>query len=162
VSDPERPSVELQPLPEGERHRRRLDLIWELALFQAKLLADGLRDLLLFPVSIVAGLMGLIAGGDEPDQYFRRVVRLGRRSEIWINLFGQHRRGPTSDRLAQPLQHTLEAEFERGGWVRRSADRLNAVLDAANARSRARDAGTGADDDARTSPLRENDAPKEH
>jgi hypothetical protein len=128
------------------RHRRRLDLIWEAGLFQVKLLADGLRDLLLVPVSIVATLIGLVSGGDEPDRHFRQVIRLGRRMDAWINLFGQHRRGPTADRLAEPLQQTLESEFSRDGWVRRSADRFNTLLDAANARARkdavARDGAT--------------------
>jgi hypothetical protein len=118
------------------RHRRRLDLVWATALFQVKLLADGVRDLFLVPVSIAATILGLVGGGDEPDRYFRQVLRLGRRTDAWINLFGQHRRGPTADRFAAPLQQTLENEFERDGWVRRHADRFNTLLDAANERAK--------------------------
>lgn len=120
------------------RHRRRLELIFETGLFQAKLLADGLRDILLVPVSIAATLLGLIAGGDTPDRWFREVLRLGRRSERFINLFGHHRLGPTADRLAAPLRQSLESEFSKEGGVRKSADRLNSLLDSANARARAR------------------------
>jgi len=126
------------------RHQRRLGLIWEVVIFQFKLAADGVRDLLLSPISIGAALLGLIRGGDEPDQYFRRLQRFGRRSDLFINLFGHHSRGPTADRLAEPLQQTLEDEFNRGGWLRRRVDRLNVLLDDANARTRRMAAGEDA------------------
>ena len=69
----------------------RAELIRETALLQIKLLADGFRDAVLIPVSLIAALIGLLRGGDKPDREFRRVIKLGRRSERWINLFGQQR-----------------------------------------------------------------------
>ena len=66
-------------------------MIREAALLQIKLLADGFRDAVLIPVSLIAALIGLLRGGDNPDREFRRVIKLGRRSERWINLFGQQR-----------------------------------------------------------------------
>ena len=69
----------------------RLSLLREVAIFQLKLLADGLRDAILIPVSLLAALLGIIEGGENCDDKFRRVVKLGRRSERWINLFGRHR-----------------------------------------------------------------------
>lgn len=68
----------------------RAALIRESLVFQLKLLADGTRDFLLVPISLVATLIGLLRGGEEPDREFRRVLELGRQSEQWINLFGQH------------------------------------------------------------------------
>jgi hypothetical protein len=70
---------------------RRVALIRETALLQIKLLADGFRDAVLIPVSLIASLIGLLRGGDNPDREFRRVIKLGRRSERWINLFGHQR-----------------------------------------------------------------------
>ncbi len=70
---------------------RRAELIREAALLQIKLLADGFRDAVLIPISLIAALIGLLRGGDNPDREFRRVIKLGRRSERWINLFGQQR-----------------------------------------------------------------------
>lgn len=61
----------------------------EATVFQLKLLADGLRDAILIPFSLLAALIGLAEGGKNCDEKFRRVVKLGRRSEQWINLFGQ-------------------------------------------------------------------------
>ena len=69
----------------------RVRLIRESATLQLKLVADGFRDALLIPVSLVATLIGLFRGGSDCDQEFRRVIKLGRRSERWINLFGQQR-----------------------------------------------------------------------
>lgn len=63
-------------------------MIRETAIFQLKLLADGLRDALLIPFSLLAALIGLFEGGKDCDEKFRRVIKLGRRSERWINLFG--------------------------------------------------------------------------
>jgi len=59
------------------------------AVLQIKLLADGIRDAILIPLSLFAALIGLVEGGSNCDEKFRRVIKLGRRSERWINLFGQ-------------------------------------------------------------------------
>lgn len=69
----------------------RAKLIHQATVLQIKLLADGLRDAILIPVSLIAALIGLLRGGDEPDREYRRVIKLGRRSERWINLFGYQR-----------------------------------------------------------------------
>jgi hypothetical protein len=106
---------------EQAHHETRFRLIWQVLLFQFKLAADGLRDLLLVPISLGAGILGLLAGGDEPDQYFRRLLRFGRRTDIWINLFGQHRHGPTSDNLVKPLEESVYQSYRRK-WPASKAD----------------------------------------
>jgi hypothetical protein len=60
----------------------------DVIVFQAKLLVDGLRDLLLSPISIFAALIDLLVPGDDGGKRFYGVVRFGRRTERWINLFG--------------------------------------------------------------------------
>ena len=74
-----------------ESRSRRAELMRETALLQIKLLADGFRDAVLIPVSLIAALIGLLRGGGNPDREFRRIIKLGRRSERWINLFGHQR-----------------------------------------------------------------------
>jgi hypothetical protein len=69
----------------------RMQLMRDAAVLQLKLVADGFRDALLIPISFVAAVLGLLRGGDDCDQEFRRVIKLGRRSERWINLFGEQR-----------------------------------------------------------------------
>ena len=87
---------------------------------QIKLLADGMRDAMLIPISLVAAIVGLLRGGDEPEREFRRVIKLGLRSERWINLFGHHR--PLSKvHPAKSLDEVLEqAEAVVIGQIRKS------------------------------------------
>jgi hypothetical protein len=62
----------------------RFTLIRETATLQLKLIADGFRDAVLIPISLLAALIGLLRGGEDCDREFRRVIKLGRRSERWI------------------------------------------------------------------------------
>lgn len=71
-----------------EKSNPRFDLIRDTAVLQLKLVADGFRDAMLIPISIVAAFVGFLRGGQDCDREFRRVIELGRRSERWINLFG--------------------------------------------------------------------------
>jgi len=112
-------------------HSSRLQLIWDVLLFQFKLIADGLRDVLLSPISIIAGILGLVAGGDDPHQYFRRLLAMGRRSEVWINLFGGHR-GGTSDELVDPVRRRVFDEAQANPWINRAGTQLNQRLDRVN------------------------------
>jgi hypothetical protein len=66
----------------------RFPVLRDVVVFQGKLLIDGLRDLLLSPVSIFAALIDLLVPGDDGGKRFYGVVRFGRRTERWINLFG--------------------------------------------------------------------------
>lgn len=67
---------------------KRFPVLRDVIVFQLKLLVDGLRDLLLSPVSIIAALIDLLVPGDDGGRRFYGVVHFGRRTERWINLFG--------------------------------------------------------------------------
>ncbi len=65
----------------------RGQLLRDLIVFQGKLFLDGFRDLLLSPASLFLGLVDILSPrGGEPRFY--RLLRLGHRSDRWINLFG--------------------------------------------------------------------------
>ena len=136
MSEPPPQSEPLAPAPSPAPtvHTSRLQLIWDVTLFQFKLAADGLRDVLLSPISIIMAILGLVAGGDDPHQYFRRLQRFGRRTEIWINLFGlhSHRRG-TSDEMVDGIRERVFTEATSNPWLSRAAGRLNEKLDNVNA-----------------------------
>jgi hypothetical protein len=122
-----------EPDPETPPHHdARTRLVWELLVFQAKLASDSIRDLILMPVAIVAVIMGLIAGGDRPDVYFRRVQRLGRRSDLWLNLFGHRHRRPSADDIARPIEEKFLAQTKPGGRLVRGVNQVNQLLDAVN------------------------------
>ena len=119
----------------------RWTLIRDVAVFQVKLLFDGFRDLLLLPISLIAGFASLIKGGRKPSSDFYDLLRVGRRSERWINLFGaaSHLHGPASDEDRFPVEDVDEMvsrvesyvvdEYRRGGVTAQAKERLDKALD---------------------------------
>jgi hypothetical protein len=119
----------------------RWTLIRDVAVFQVKLLFDGFRDLLLLPISLIAGFASLIKGGRNPSSDFYDLLRVGRRSEHWINLFGAASRlhGPPSDEDRFPVEDVDEMvsrvesyvvdEYRRGGVTAQAKERLDKALD---------------------------------
>ncbi|MGD9388267.1 MAG: hypothetical protein PVI87_08585 [Gammaproteobacteria bacterium] len=78
--------------------KERFPVLHDVIVFQFKLIVDGLRDLLISPVSVFAALIDLLVPGDDGGKRFYAVVRYGRRTEQWINLFGAaDQPGPAGD-----------------------------------------------------------------
>ena len=115
-----------------KHHQGRMELIWTSLFFQVKLVVDGLRDLVLVPVSLIATLFGLVAGGSEPGRYFEQVLRFGRRTETWINLFGHRRGRGTSDDLISPIKDKVFQEAEANPWLQKAGTTVNRSLDQVN------------------------------
>jgi len=113
-------------------HLSRLQLLADVVVFQVKLVADGLRDVLLSPLSLVAAVVGLLTGGDQPERYFQKVIRFGRRTEVWINLFGEHDGPGTSDHLVDPLRSKVIDQAQVNPWISRAGTHLNRQLDEVN------------------------------
>lgn len=67
------------------RPRHRTAVLLRLLRFQLKLLFDGVRDLVLSPVSIGVVVIGWLLGREQ--QYFDALMRLGERTDAWLNLF---------------------------------------------------------------------------
>jgi hypothetical protein len=128
----------------------RWTLIRDVAVFQVKLLVDGFRDLVLVPISLLTGLVSLLRGGAKPGSEFYDLLRTGRRSERWINLFGAATRvhGPPSDEERFPVEDIddmvsrVEAyvvdEYQRGGVTAQAKERLDKALDSIHKKARRR------------------------
>jgi len=125
-----------------QQHGSRWQLIRDLAVFQFKLLADGLRDLIMSPVSLIAGLSGLLFFHDNPSKPFHDVLALGKRSERWINLFGAlprkrrltesmavARTGSLDDVLAR-IEQVMVEQYEKGGLTASAKSSIDFSLDA--------------------------------
>lgn len=103
-----------------EQESPRTRLLRESATLQLKLLADGFRDALLIPISIVATLIGLLRGGEDCGLEYHRVIKLGRRSERWINLFGQQkplgRSNPVGqvDSIIDQVESVVTDQYKKG------------------------------------------------
>ncbi|MGH8495540.1 MAG: hypothetical protein ACREVN_05345 [Gammaproteobacteria bacterium] len=95
-------------------------LLRDVGLFQVKLFIDGLRDVMLVPVSLIAALIDLL--GRHSSGHFYEVVRIGRRSERWIRLFSAadhlddhpHETEPeTIDQIAARMERKLRDKYPR-------------------------------------------------
>ena len=139
----------MEPTPETPRdYPDRWTLIRDLFVFQAKLLVDGFRDLLLVPASLVAGIWSLATGEkDRPGPQFYQLVGLGKQSEVWIDLFKAYENAPEEvrrehefatgnmDELVARLESYVVDEYERGGVTAQAKARIDKALDAIQSRT---------------------------
>lgn len=109
-------------------------------VFQLKLIADGFRDFLLVPIALVATLAGLLRSGKDPELEFERVLALGRQSEKWINLFGQHQpvtqAGATGsmDNLVTRAEEVLREQVRKGNVSDSAGSALERALSGVHAK----------------------------
>lgn len=129
MEDPDNSQTEPELSADDDRDKSRLQLVLDILVFQFKLAADGLRDVLLSPLSLIAMIMGLVAGGNDPYRYFRDLLRFGRRTEIWINLFGYRKHAGTSDQFIAPIKDKVISEAQTNPWISKAGGELNRTLD---------------------------------
>ena len=119
----------------------RWTLIRDILVLQVKLLVDGLRDLVLVPISLVVGIISLVKAGNTSGGEFYELLRVGRRSERWINLFGAAERvyGPAInedrfpaediDKLVSRVESFVVDEYSKGGVTHQAKNQLDRALD---------------------------------
>ena len=119
----------------------RWTLIRDILVLQLKLVVDGLRDFILVPVSLIIGIASLLKGGDSSGSQFYELLRTGRRSERWINLFGaaervygpsiEEDRFPTEDidEMVSRVESFVVDEYSKGGVTRQAKNQLDRALD---------------------------------
>ena len=118
-------------------------LIRDIAVLQVKLVVDGLRDLILVPASLVAGVISLSKTKDGvPGTEFYTLVGVGKQSERWINLFGAYKNAPPEvteqnhfgdadiDDIVSRVESFVVDEYKRGGVTAQARDRMNKAMDA--------------------------------
>ena len=116
-------------------------LIRDVAALQVKLLIDGLRDFLLVPASLIAGVLSLARSeGGRPGPEFYQLLGVGRRSEHWINLFGAMQNAPPEvvdqdgsdaadmDELIGRVENYVIDEYRRGGVTAQAKDQIDKAL----------------------------------
>ena len=116
-------------------------LIRDLIVFQFKLVADGLRDVALVPLSIAAAIISLLSTRDgKPGTQFYSLLGVGRQSDHWINLFAALRNAPEDLEVPEPFPDAdlddvvghIEAfvvdEEKRGGITAQARERLEQAL----------------------------------
>lgn len=71
--------------------------IRDFAIFQLKLLIDGLKDGAVFTVSFFAFAVDLIFRRHGERRYFYRVMRVSEKFDLWLNLHGAAIRAEAND-----------------------------------------------------------------
>lgn len=129
----------------------RETLVRDIAVLQVKLIVDGLRDFILVPISLVAGIISLFRAGDPSGNEFYNLLRVGKRSEEWINLFGAAERvpEPTDARVKFPdediddlvgrVESFVVQEYRSGGVTKQAKDHFDQILDSLNRRGKRND-----------------------
>ncbi|MEM6818804.1 MAG: hypothetical protein AAF578_08425 [Pseudomonadota bacterium] len=121
-------------------------LVRDLIVFQFKLFIDGLRDVILIPVSLVAGILSLLKPGRDAGAEFYEVVTFGKQTERSINLFEAADRMQTSsdndqipelDGLVSDVENYMRDQYDKGQFdgVR---NRLQGLIDTIDGKVRAR------------------------
>jgi hypothetical protein len=116
-------------------------LIRDVVVFQFKLLLDGLRDLVLVPASLIAGVISVVrTRNGAPGSQFYRLVGMGKQSERWINLFGAMRNAPADvvdenqfgpndiDEIVSKIETFVVDEYKRGGVTAQARDSLQKAM----------------------------------
>jgi hypothetical protein len=114
----------------------RWELLRDVVVFQLKLLLDALRDVVLSPVSLLAGAIDLFGRNSGDVSNFHRVLDFGRATDQWIDLFGSSRSEPlpvadepTFDRLVAQVESLIVDEYERGGITASAKDAIDRSID---------------------------------
>ena len=140
----------MKPTPqETDSGAARWSMLRDLGVLQFKLLVDGLRDLVLVPASLVAGIISIATTTDGvPGLQFYHLLAWGKQSEQWINLFGAvsnspeeiNQPRPFGDRDIDDIVGRLESfvvdEVKRGGVTAQAKDRLDKILSAVQRKRR--------------------------
>jgi len=132
-----------EPLEEKEPGAERWVMLRDLGVLQVKLIVDGLRDLVLVPLSLIAGVISLASSKDNrPGPQFYQLLAWGKQSEVWINLFGAVNNSPEKIEQSTPfgdrdiddivgrLESFVVDEVKRGGVTTQAKERLDKILDA--------------------------------
>jgi hypothetical protein len=75
-------------MKELQRKRDGRIILRDLVIFQIKLFLDGVKDIVLMPLSIGAAALDVLAPTGKRGRRFYAVMRAGEKYDRWLNLFG--------------------------------------------------------------------------
>ena len=127
---------------------RRWELARDVVALQLKLMVEGIRDVVLGPIGLIAGLIGAFTDSERPARLFRGVLRGSLRFDQWLRLYGAlERRGSDepAERILPPttsaddwldkIERAVIDQYEQGGLTRAAKDRIDRLLDATQGKS---------------------------
>ena len=131
------------PSESGDPPNPRNVFLRDAVVFHGKLILDGFRDVILFPVSLIAALVDLLRRDAPAGHRFYEVVHFARQTEQWINLFEAADRapnierprlnigGPSLDEFVDDVGRKLKAGHESGELSASAKAAVEQMLEAA-------------------------------
>jgi hypothetical protein len=100
----------------AEETPTRWQIFRSLLVFQYKLLIDATKDFLLSPLALAAALVDIVRPAPSSRMLFPALMRLGRKAERAINLFGRgtNEGGWTVDRLVDSVETSIRQHYQPG------------------------------------------------
>jgi hypothetical protein len=68
--------------------RRKTVVLRDLLIFQVKLAMDGLKDIVLMPLSFAAAALDIVFPGPRVGHRLYALLAVGEKFDSWLNLFG--------------------------------------------------------------------------
>jgi len=125
----------------------RWRLVRDVGVLQAKLIVDGVRDLLLVPASLIVGVVSLVSSENgKPGPQFYQLLEWGKQTEQWIDLFGAVKNSPQKlaqtpsfdgqgmDDIVERFEAFIVDEYKSGGVTAQAKEHLDKILRAARAK----------------------------
>jgi hypothetical protein len=122
----------------------------KLVIFQVKLAFDAVRDLFLSPISFGCALFDIIKNNSDEQSYFKKLMVLGGKTDVWLNLFAQHdsieeksttqaelvntdqitsrKEQNNADQLFDKIEDLIREQHAKGGLTASAKNTLDSVL----------------------------------
>lgn len=134
--------------------RRGFALARDVIGFQLKLLLDTARDLITSPIALVAAALDFLLMRQQSPRYFRGVLRVGKRSEEWIDLWASAYEDRAQPETVDAVINSVEALLRdpRSGARKAKVLRRWAERELARRKRRAGNGGASSPDETLKAP----------
>jgi hypothetical protein len=129
-AEPSTPAID--PPPPDPR-AQRWQLLRDVIVLQAKLILEGMKDIVLGPIAIAAAFFGIAFEPKQPRRHFDALMRAGRDFERWVDLYGageEHGgQGQGLDAHVRKLEALVLEQHAKGGVTQKAKDAIDRAIE---------------------------------
>lgn len=129
-AEPTTPAVE-EPRPPDPR-AQRWQLLRDVVVLQAKLILEGLKDIVLGPIAIVAAFFGIAFEPKQPRRHFDALMRAGQDFERWVDLYRTSEARDEAQGLdahVRKLEALVLEQHAKGGVTQKAKDAIDRAIE---------------------------------
>jgi hypothetical protein len=127
--EPTTPAIE----PPPDLRAQRWQLLRDVIVLQAKLILEGLKDIALGPIAIVAAFFGIAFEPKQPRRHYDALMRAGREFERWVDLYGTHEEHAGEpqglDAHVRKLEALVVEQHAKGGVTQKAKDAIDKAIE---------------------------------